>query len=347
MAFVDGGPSTRSIKAAPAFRRFLREEIRHQFRVLPGLIAGADLVVGASLSLGLPSVAEAMEIPYRFIAFTPQLLPSGHHPCPVFKSQRLPSFMNRIGWRLAMVVDRLNTAPVINEYRRKTGLKPVKTTNAGYLGGRVIVASDAALAPIPRDITLDAVQTGYMHLRQPLSDLPELERFLGEGPAPVYVGFGSMPRVDQTVLIPRVVQAARLAGLRVVVGMCRDSLPGDIAGQDVFFVPQYPHETLFPRMAAVIHHGGAGTTATVAAGGVPQIIIPHILDQYFWGERVCRAGIGPKPPGRRRQKAENLSRIIHACVSSGRIKQRARTVREDIQKKDAIEMAMEELLRGL
>jgi UDP:flavonoid glycosyltransferase YjiC (YdhE family) len=346
MAFVDSGRSTRSPTAARAFHRFLREEIRHQFRVLPELIAGADLVVGASLSFGLSSVAETLNIPYRFIAFTPQLLPSGHHPCPVFKFQRLPPLLNRIGWRLAMVADRLNTTPVINEFRRSTGLKPVKTTNDSFLGERVIVASDAALAPIPRDISPEAVQTGYMHLRQPALDLPGLERFLSEGPAPVYVGFGSMPRVDQTALVPRVVTAARLAGLRVVVGLPRDFLPGHIAGKDVFFAPDYPHGALFPGMSAVVHHGGAGTTATAAASGVPQMIIPHILDQYFWGERVHRAGIGPRPPGRHRQKTEKLSRMIHDCVSSDRIKLRAQAVRDNILEKDGLEMTAEELLKG-
>jgi UDP:flavonoid glycosyltransferase YjiC (YdhE family) len=256
----------------------------------------------------------------------------------------LPPFINRIGWRLAMAVDRLDTTPVINEYRRGAGLESIKTANAAYLGERVVVASDAVLAPVPRDVPVAAVQTGYMHLLQPMPDLPELEDFLDQGPPPVYVGFGSMPRIDQAALAPRVAAAARLAGLRVVVGVPRGMLPGDIAGKDVFFVHRYPHGALFPRMAAVIHHGGAGTTATAAAGGTPQIIIPHILDQYFWGERVRRAGIGLGLPGRRRQKAEILSGIIHDCVCNTRIKQNAGAVRDAIREKDGVGLTMKELL---
>lgn len=343
MAFVEGGRSTRTPAAVLAFHRFLWGEIRQQFRVLPALIAGADLVVGASLCFGLASVAEAMKIRYRFIAFTPQLLPSGCHPCPVFKSQRLPKLINRAGWRVATSLDRLHTTRLINRYRRGLGLAPVRTANANYLGRKVIVASDGALAGIPPDITLNAIQTGYMHLRQPAPDLPDLERFLNEGPTPIYAGFGSMPRADRAALMPLVVEAARIAGVRVVIDGFRETPVGIVSGKDVFPVYQYPHGALFPRMAAVIHHGGAGTTATAAASGVPQIIVPHILDQYFWGERVYRAGIGPRPLGR--LAARKLARSIHFCVSNARMKRNVREIRNAIGKTESVEMAVEELLK--
>lgn len=343
MAFVEGARSTRTPAAALAFHRFLRGEIRQQFQELPDLIAGADLAVGASLCFGLASVAEAMKIPYRFIAFTPQLLPSGSHPCPVFKSQRLPEGINRAGWWLATSLDRLHTTRLINRYRRRLGLVPVQAANTSYLGDRVVVASDGPLAGIPSDVTLNAVQTGYMHLRQPAVDLPELERFLNEGPKPIYAGFGSMPRADRSALTPLVIEAARLAGVRVVIDGFWKAPAGTIAGKEVFPIRQYPHGALFPRMAAVVHHGGAGTTATAAASGVPQVIVPHILDQYFWGERVCRAGIGPRPL--RRPTARKLARNIHFCISNARLRRNARELRNAIGKIEGLEMTVEELLR--
>lgn len=345
MAFIDGGRSTRSPAAVAAFHRFFHGEIRHQFRALPDLIAGADLAVGASLCFGLASVAEAMKIPYRFIAFTPQLLPSCHHPCPVFKTQRMPAFINRVGWLWATAMDRFNTARLINQHRRELGLRPVAASHISYFGNKVIVASDRALAGIPSDVTLKAVQTGYMHLRQPVPDLPALEDFLSKGPPPVYAGFGSMPIVDQMRLMPLVLEAARMAGRRVVIDLPGGAPFMPVSGRDVFHIHQYPHGALFPRMAAVVHHGGSGTTATAAASGVPQIIVPHILDQYFWAERVYRSGIGPGPLRRIRLTARKLARSIHICTGSIQMKKNAGAIRDDILQKDGVEMTVEELFK--
>lgn len=344
MAFIEGGRSTRSPAAGAAFHRFLQGEIRHQFRVLPGLIAGAGLAVGASLCFSLASVAEAMKIPYRFIAFTPQLLPSGYHPCPVFKTQHLPAFLNRVGWWWAVAMDRFSTARLINQHRRELGLKPVTASHNSYLGDKVIVASDLALAGIPPDVTRNAVQTGYMHLRQPVPDLPALEDFLGEGPPPIYAGFGSMPPVDQARIMPLVLEAARMAGRRVVIDKPREASSMPVSGRDVFLIHQYPHEVLFHRMAAVVHHGGAGTTATAAKSGVPQIIVPHILDQYYWGDRVYRAGIGSRAIHHSRLTVRRLAREINLCVNNASMKQKALAVRETILRQDAIRMTIKELV---
>lgn len=343
-SFIDGSLTVRNPLAVPIFYRFLRTEIQTQFDVLPRMIEGMDLVVGASLSFGLASVAEAAGIPYRFIAFTPQLLPSDHHPCPIFKSQHLPSWINRVGWRLAEMMDRLNITWLINHHRRKFGLKPIKSANANYLGRKTIVATDRILADIPPDVPMDAVQTGYMHLPQPAGKLPVLEDFLSDGPSPVFAGFGSMPLSDQSRMTPLVIEAARLAGRRVVIGRPWKASHKYASDKQVLFIRQYPHQALFPRMAAVIHHGGAGTTATTAISGVPQIIVPFILDQYFWGDRIFRAGLGPAPIYCRRISARKLARAIRVCLDNPQMKQKAMAVQGEIMRQDGVEKTVEELV---
>lgn len=314
-ARIDSMGAAHTVGAAVAFVRYLGEEIGHQFRHLPDLVAGRDLVIGASLCFGLSSVAEACGVPYRYVLFTPQLLRSSEHPVPVFRRQGMPPWLNRLGWESARRADRFTLTAVVNRYRRRLGLRRVNDWYPLVLGPVAVVASDAAVAGLPGDASQKAVQTGYMHLDQSAPPLPALERFLSAGRRPVYVGFGSMPRPDQARLLPLVRAAGKAAGRRLVVARFWGEGVGTIDDADVFYIRRFPHGHLFPRMAAVVHHGGAGTTATAAASGVPQVVVPHILDQYFWGDRIHRAGLGPLPVWRSRLTAGRLASAIHAAAT--------------------------------
>ena len=116
---------------------------------------------------------------------------------------------------------------------------------------------------------------------------------------------------------------------------------------DVFLISKYPHLKLFPRMAAVINHGGAGTVATSAISGVPQIVVPHILDQYYWGSQIYRSHLGPKPIWRSRLTSRKLAGAIHEALSDKRMKQKATAVSRMIDRKNSLDMAVRELLRGV
>lgn len=294
-AFIDGMKDAHSIRAAISFLLFVRRQVFMQFDVFPRIIAGADLVVGSSLVFALATVAESMGIKYRYIAFTPQLLPSGYYPNPAFKHQGLPKWYNRMTWAFIRLLDTFNLTKLINEKRKELGLGPVQDAWQSMMGPRVIVASDRVIAEVPEDVKSPHTQTGYMHLNQPDQYLPELEAFLGAGQSPVYAGFGSMPKHDQAKNVPLIVQAARKTGTRAVIAKFWDEPSEFFNAEDVFFIKGYPHLKLFPRMAAVIHHGGAGTTASGAISGVPQIIVPHALDQFYWGNQVFRSNLGPRP----------------------------------------------------
>ena len=342
-SFIDGMKNAHSIRSATRFIRFLRDEVNAQFDSIPDIISGADLVLGASLVFSLSSITEAMGIKYRFIAFAPQLLPSSHHPFMAFKHQGFPGWMNRMGWSLAACLDKLNLSRLINRNRRKIGLAPLKSAWEHILGENVILASDGEIAGVPPDSSISCVQTGYMHLVQPSYPFPELEAFLSAGPPPVYSGFGSMPKMDQANIVPIVVKAARDNGLRVVISKFWDD-PSEFSGsEDVFFIQRYPHLDLFPRMAAVIHHGGAGTTAATARSGVPQIIVPHILDQYYWGNRIYQSRLGPKPIWRSRLTAEKLSRTIKESVTNQRMMKKAARVGKTLRRKDPLGIAVREI----
>jgi len=339
-AFIDGMEDAHSIPAAARFVSFLRRELVTQFEVLPEIISGADVVVGSSLVLALSSVAESMGMAYRYIAFTPQLLPSGHHPAPVFRNQKRPKWVNRITWRAVRALDRCNLTLLINRKRKALGLPPVKDVWRHALGRDVIVASDRVIGRLPPDVEAGACQTGYMHLNQPEKRLPTLDAFIGAGPPPVYVGFGSMPKKDQARNVPLIVDAARSMGQRVIIAKFWDEPSEFSDAEDVFFINKFPHLQLFPHMAAVVHHGGAGTTATAAISGVPQIIIPHILDQYYWGQRVVESNLGPKPIGRSRLTARKLAAAIQECLSNPMLIQASRSAGEAIRAQDSVAMTV-------
>jgi vancomycin aglycone glucosyltransferase len=123
---------------------------------------------------------------------------------------------------------------------------------------------------------------------------PDLEAFLESGEPPIFVGFGSMPASADAA--SRLIAAVRVAGRRIIVskGWADLELIDDMP--DCIAVGDLSHDVLFPRVAAVIHHGGAGTTAAVARAGVPQVITPMFSDQFYWGRRIATLGVGITTP---------------------------------------------------
>jgi UDP:flavonoid glycosyltransferase YjiC (YdhE family) len=346
-AFLDGMEDAHSLSSAVRFLSYVRKEVSAQFDIFPEIIAGADLVVGSSLAFALSTVAESMGIAYRYIAFTPQLLPSGQHPFPACKHHGLPPWWNRITWRIGRLFDRFNMAWLINKKRRRLGLKPVHNTWLHILGSPVIVASDEVIAKVPQDVELAFTQTGYLHLDQPDQHLREWESFLGAGPPPVYAGFGSMPKQDQASNVPLIVNAARSVGRRVVIAKFWEE-PSELStADDVFFIKGYPHLRLFPHMAVVIHHGGAGTTASSAISGVPQIIVPHALDQFYWGHHVYQSHLGPRPIWRSKLTFQKLAAAIQECLSNDLIREQVKVASKMINRRGSLEMTVREVLRAL
>jgi len=334
-------PQVHTLKPMISFLGILRREIRQQFSQLPDIIEGADLVLGASLCCGLHSAAESKGIPYGYVAMAPQILPSAHHPFVALKSQNLPPWLNRLSWQLARLLDRMIFTALLNSERRCLNLAPVKDILRHILGRHVIVASDAVMAEVPPDVAVDYIQTGYMHL-QTNQRMPErLERFLAAGPAPIYFGFGSMSTREQETLVALIRKSVQLTGQRGILSGFRFDESRVAESENCIFVDEVPHPLLFTRLAAVVHHGGSGTTATAALAGVPQIIVPHILDQYYWGQRVLCCGLGPKPIQRSRLTAEWLSSAIKQCVCGPGYFDRASRISEEIKKQDSLGLAVD------
>jgi len=258
---------------------------------------GCDLIVATGL---MPScaasqaVAEQMGASYAHVSFCPLILPSEHHaPFPYPGHPHPPEVTDhRALWGLNIRVMNALFGEAVNGLRASIGLPPTDNVRDHVFTDRPLLASDPALWPwAPTDLC-DAVQTGAWILPDH-RPLPEgLDAFLSAGAPPVYVGFGSMSIAASQDAARASVAAARAHGRRVVLagGWADFALPDD--GADCFRVGDINQQALFPRVAAVIHHGGAGTTTAAARAGAPQVIVPQLVDQPYWAARVAGLGIG-------------------------------------------------------
>ena len=336
-----GAPARHPIRFLRAFSRYLREEVPACFEQTQQAIRDADLVV-STLHIAARSVAEALGIPYRTVVFTTQLIPSRHHPPLAFPSQALPGWLNRVLWWFSAKIFDLVLKKPVNRQRAGLGLSAIP----GFLGyartEHPIVASDPAFAPLPSDAPPGIVQTGAFVLPVAGRLGPEVETFLRAGEPPVYVGFGSTPD-DAPERTSRIIaEAVRAVGRRAILSVGWSGLGGLPLPKDVLCVAEVPHALLFPRVLTVVHHGGAGTTATALRAGVPQIIVPQTGDQYFHGNRIHDLGLGPALV--RRLTAKRLAQALRAVLNDPTFAQRARVIADSVRLLDGVGAAIEELL---
>ncbi|GAA4603850.1 vancomycin aglycone glucosyltransferase [Actinoplanes octamycinicus] len=258
--------------------------IAEQFAKLPE----ADLIVATGILpsvLGARSVAESRGIPYVYAAFQPNSLPSPHH-APITRPGVTPAGAdNRALWEQDARAANELFRDLLNAERAGHGLPPVGNVRDHGFTELPWLATDSLLGPWPEPSELEVVQTGTWILPDegPLSD--ELEDFLDDGEPPVYVGFGSMPMGDAG---RAAVEAVRAQGHRVILSRGWAGLEAE----DCLVIGEASHPALFRRVAAVVHHGGSGTTHTAARAGAPQVIVPYSGDQPYWASRVTALGIG-------------------------------------------------------
>jgi sterol 3beta-glucosyltransferase len=204
--------------------------------------------------------------------------------------------------------------------------------------------------PRPDDWPEYVYNTGYWFLDDEVTWRPsgDLLNFIGRGTPPVYVGFGSMGDTALAVQTTELVlDALKRSGQRGILatgwnGMSKiDNIP-----EEIFILESAPHSWLFPRMAAVVHHGGAGTTAAGLRAGIPSIIIPSSNDQFAWGRRVYELGVGSKPIRRKNLTAEKLSDAIKFVLVK-EIKDAAKDLGRKIQSENGAETAVNIIINCL
>ncbi len=209
-----------------------------------------------------------------------------------------------------------------------------------------LVSCSRYVFPQPDDWPAHVHMTGYWFLDEPGWSPPrELVDFLENGPPPVYIGFGSIGSPEEAPqTTAQMIDALGRAGQRGILatgwsGMARpERLP-----ETIFMLDSAPHAWLFPRMAAVVHHGGAGTTAAGLRAGVPSLVVPFGNDTLAWGRRVYELGVGPRPVPRKQLTAERLADAIQAALAE-QVRARAHALGEKIHAEHGAEQAVEIIL---
>lgn len=310
------------------------------------------LVFHAKL-VGAPDVAAALGIPSALLMLVPMLQPTASRACPVFP----PWFASlgrwtghRAGYRLARgLARRFGGGPAI-AWRREMGWanRPDGLDLLHDVNGRPILmlhAHSEALLPRPNDWPAHAKVSGFLRLPAQVDwqAPPALLEFLAAGPAPIYVGFGSMAGRDPQRCAREVLEALRLAGLRGVIGRGWGGLQPAGLPSTVFSLENAPHDWLFPRMAAVVHHGGAGTTAAGLLAGRPSLACPFFGDQPFWGQLLHEKCVGPAPIPQRQLNAQRLATALSALVEQSAYQDAARQIAQQMAEEDGGRRAVAQL----
>ncbi len=348
------GPEVRSTgKAKPTTApptpeqrlQMIEGTVATQFQTITAAAQGCEAIVGATaLQIAAPSVAEKIGVPYVFAAYCPNVLPSPHHAPPVLAMVGDKPAPAMADYSELWVQDRRRWndtwAALINSQRALLGLAPVDDVRSYILTGHPWLAADPTLAPWPEPEEPAVFQTGAWILPDERSLSPELEAFLDAGEPPVYFGFGSIraPKDLSRVMIG----SARALGRRAIVLRGWADLSLVDGAPDCLSIGEANFQVLFGRVAAVVHHGGAGTTTAATRAGAPQVVIPQHYDQHYWAGRVQELGIGTTHAAGTTPTTESLTSALERTLQP-ELAARARAIAGKVRS-DGTQVAAQRLI---
>lgn len=284
----------------------------------------ADAIIANPPSFGHIHCAQALSIPVHLM-FTMPWSKTIHFPHPLAniktggKSGIDPRSVNPLTYLVVEFLTWQGLGDVVNEWRDTLDLEPITFSDGPNLAEILRIPFtycwSPALVPKPADWASHIDVCGFF-FRQPPDYTPpaDLARFLESGPTPIYIGFGSIVIDDPQRMTSMLLEAIRKTGVRALISRGWSKLGGPEV-KDVMYLDDCPHEWLFQNVAAVIHHGGAGTTACGLLNGRPTTIVPFFGDQPFWGDMVAAAGAGPKPIPQSSLSVDTLVDAIQFCLT--------------------------------
>ncbi|WP_426127660.1 glycosyltransferase [Pararhizobium sp. PWRC1-1] len=296
-----------------------------------------DIFVYHPKAIAVPHMAEALQRPFVLASPLPGFTPTSAFPSPMLPFKDL-GWLNRISHIAAIRGADLLFGKILSAWRsEQLGLTQRRTPAVASSGTLYAYSSHAV--PVPPDWCRDVLVSGYWFLDSKSWRPPDdLEAFLAEGQPPIYVGFGSMPGLDPDRMTATVFEALARAGKRGVLAFGGGALSAEQRARHVHIIRDAPHDRLFPHMHAIIHHGGAGTTAASLRAGKPMVICPFFGDQPFWARRVQELGVG-FPLNRRALSVERLTAAI-AAMDDPLMRHQADALGSMIREEDGVATAV-------
>jgi vancomycin aglycone glucosyltransferase len=339
--FVTFGPEVKkSVKENPEKNKggvaakipisLFKKLISDQINLLPNVIKEVDLVIGAGIVIGVPTAADILKVPYRFVAFYPIIL----------GATKDDPIKNRMMFGFGKLMMNLMLKGFINKNRSRFGVPPIKDIWKHWLGENVIVACDKELNAARDGVAFTFTQTGFMILPSKKGLPANIEDFISSGKPPVYIGFGSNPITSPEKYTSMFEQVRDTTKQRLIISKGWADLPV-IDTDDILYVDEMPFEFLFPRLAAVIYHGGTGTMAAVARAGIPQAAFPFMGDQFENRKQIVRLGLGPKTCDFKKITAEAISTAITECVMNDQFKKNSVDISKRLQNVNGLELTVQ------
>jgi sterol 3beta-glucosyltransferase len=326
-------------------RAAMKREAAQIAQRMKTLLMGSDLIITGMSGISVFSIADMLKIPV-IQAYVVPFTPTRAFPSPLFHKLPWGSVLNRLSFHLMQQVfwQGLKVSDVVT--RRELGMPPAPFWGPfralSQAQAPVLYGYSPHVLPRPDDWAANSHVTGYWFLDEPSGWTPpaDLVDFLNAGAPPVYIGFGSMGSRNPEAAGQLVLEALARAGQRGVLAAGWGGLSHSDPPETVHMISSIPHSWLFPRMAAVVHHGGTGTTAAGLRAGVPSVIVPFMGDQAFWGQRVADLGVGPAPIPRKKLTSAQLAEAITQAVSDTAMRQRAADLGRKIRAEDGAGQAV-------
>lgn len=342
--FVAFGPGYRELfkhnakmkggaTAAPTPKE-MKSETENQIKKLPEMIKGSDLVLGVGFVLGVHTVADLLKIPYRFVIFYPILL----------GTSKTDTFLNRLLFGLGRSMTNMVMKSFINKCRKNLGLQQIEDVWKYWMGEHVIAACDKELNTVKDGVAFNFTQTGYM-LLPAQNGLPEyVDNFLKSGKPPVYIGFGSNPMDRPEKYNTIFNQVAKETNQRLIISKGWADLKENNSA-DILYVNEVPFDLLFPRIAAIVYHGGTGTMAAASRAAIPQAAFPFMADQFQNRKQIVKLGLGPDTCDFKKLTANAISSAINDCVNNTEYKKKAIEISEKLKITNGLELTINLLER--
>lgn len=303
------------------------------------LCADNDIVIGHMICHTLLTAAERAGKPRVSVALAPLAVRTSE--IPLF-GPNLGRFINSLTWKLGDYVGRKKMFSRAEALRQREGLPPLKSMQQQLYVSQdlTLIASSPALSRQRGDWGEYVHLCGDLHYPpddHPIPLPPGLQEFLQAGPPPVYMTFGSLTQFQAELFDTLMTEAAALAGCRAVI---QSDWPGRTS-PDIFRCSRAPHANVFPQCAAIVHHGGAGTSHSSARSGRPSIVIEHAFDQQFWGDELRRAGVAGTVLHRNTVTPDQLAQALRTTLASPAMRQRAEKVGREMQQEDGVARAIQ------
>lgn len=342
---IGGNP----VKFLSWLNRNMKPMARQIFIDLIDACAEVDAVIFSSLMFIAPHVAEAAGIPSLAAFLQPSSPTRAFSSSMVYEFPKWLPFRGRANWYSFRWTNRslfLMVKGIINECRQDLlGLPPLPWrfySSLDISDYPILYGYSPTVVPKPPDWGDWLHVCGYWFLedKDKFDPPAELIDFLKAGSPPIYIGFGSMIDREPEDFLRLFIDAVERVGVRAVILGGWSKLGSARLPDHIIQVNYVPHDWLFPQMAAVVHHGGAGTVAAALRAGVPVVTIPFFADQPFWGQRIDSLGTGPPPIPRKKLTAGKLVQAIHLAMTDENMKQTAADIGRQIRAEDGIGTAV-------